>query len=85
MSKASVVRDKDGQLRIKMPGGDRSEYYKEYYQQHKKDYEKSRQSQIIFVRYVEVKKAIMSLKKQIGTNNYDLIMAEIKKLKNKKI
>ena len=59
----------------------RSEYQAEYYKTHKKPY----MPQTQYVRLVEVRKVINSLKKEIGTNSRDLILDEIEKLEVKKM
>jgi ABC-type methionine transport system ATPase subunit len=63
---------------------DRSEYHKKRYQEHKEDYKERYTSQVQYLKWVDVKKTINRLKKQIGTNNYDLIMGEIEKLEKSK-
>lgn len=61
----------------------RSEYQHEYYEKVIKP-NKRYLPQTQYWRTVEVKKVINKLKKEIGTNNYSLIMAELSKLEIKK-
>lgn len=62
----------------------RSEYQAKYYREHKEQIKARCKTQKQYVRYVDVKKVLNRLKKQIGTNSYDLIMTEIDKLERTK-
>jgi len=59
---------------------DRKEYHKKRYQEHKEEIRENYKTQKQYIRWVEVKKTINGLKKQIGLNNFELIMSEIEKL-----
>ncbi len=64
----------------------RSEYQHEYYESVVKPKRQERYlPQIQYWRTVEVKKVMNRLKREIGTNNYSLIMAELSKLEIKKM
>lgn len=78
-----IVREKDGQLKIKY-GVDRSAYMADYYQKSKEKRKENYNAQTQYLRWIEVKKAMNRLKKQIGTVNFDLIMGEIEKLEKYK-
>lgn len=62
----------------------RREYQKEYYRQNKERIKQNYNAQKQYLRYVEVKAVLNRLKKQIGSVNYDLIMAEINNLERHK-
>lgn len=62
----------------------RSEYQARYYREHKEQIKTRYKAQKQYVGYVDVKKTLNRLKKQIGTNSYDLIMTEIDKLERAK-
>lgn len=78
-----IVREKDGQLKIKY-GVDRSAYMADYYQKTKEKRKENYNAQTQYLRWIEVKKTMNRLKKQIGTVNFDLIMGEIGKLEKYK-
>jgi hypothetical protein len=78
-----IVREKDGQLKIKY-GVDRSVYMADYYQKTKEKRKENYNAQTQYLRWIEVKKTMNRLKKQIGTVNFDLIMGEIGKLEKYK-
>lgn len=61
----------------------RSEYQAEYYRKNKG--KKIYVPQTQYVRLVEVRKILNSLRKEIGTNSHNLILAEIEKLEVKKM
>lgn len=84
---ADIVKDKDGQFRIRMPyeKKDRSEYQKKYYQEHRIERKiKNYNAQVQYLKWIDVKKAINGLKRQIGDVNYELVMNEINKLERTK-
>lgn len=62
------------------PKKDRSEYYKNWYKNHAEERKANYQEKKQYVRWTEVKKTLNGLKKQIGLNNFELIMGEIEKL-----
>ena len=78
-----IVREKDGQLKIKY-GVDRTAYMADYYQKTKEKRKENYNAQTQYLRWIEVKKTMNRLKKQIGTVNFDLIMGEIEKLEKYK-
>lgn len=61
-----------------------SDYQKEYYARTKDKRKANYNAQTQYLRYVEVKKMLNRLKKDIGIVNYDLILSEIEKLEKKK-
>lgn len=63
---------------------DRTAYQKEYYKNNKTRIKEQHNSQVQYIRWVEIKKTINRLKKDIGTKNYELLMDEIEKLKKYK-
>lgn len=62
---------------------DRRPYYKEYYRKKKKGENVPRTSKKQYVQYVELRKTVVSLKKQIGNVNYGLVMDAIEKIERK--
>lgn len=59
---------------------DRSEYHRKRYQEHKEEIKSRYNSQTQYIKWIEAKKTLTRLKKQIGTNNYELLMDEFEKL-----
>lgn len=59
---------------------DRTEYQRKWYQEHKEEIRANYNSQTQYVRWVELKKTINRIKKELGINNYELIMGEVGKL-----
>ena len=59
---------------------DRKEYHRKRYQEHKEEIRARYNSQTQYVRWIELKKVINRIKKELGTNNYELIMGEVEKL-----
>lgn len=59
---------------------DRTEYQRKRYQNHKEEIRANYNSQTQYVKWVELKKTINGIKKELGINNYKLIMGEIEKL-----
>lgn len=59
---------------------DRTEYQRKWYQEHKEEIRTNYNSQTQYVRWVELKKTINRIKKELGINNYELIMGEVEKL-----
>ena len=59
---------------------DRTEYQRKWYQDHKEEIRANYNSQTQYVRWVELKKTINRIKKELGINNYELIMGEVEKL-----
>ena len=59
---------------------DRTEYQRKWYQEHKEEIRANYNSQTQYVRWVELKKTINRIKKELGINNYELIMGEVEKL-----
>lgn len=59
---------------------DRTEYHRKRYQDHKEEIRANYNSQTQYVRWVEIKKAINRVKKDIGIANYEIIMGEVEKL-----
>lgn len=59
---------------------DRKEYHRKRYLEHKDEIKKRYNSQTQYIKWIEAKKTITRLKKQIGTNNYELLMDEFEKL-----
>lgn len=63
---------------------DRSEYQRNYYQAHKEERRQNYNAQTQYLKWVEIKKTLFKLKKQIGSVNYDLILGELEKLERDK-
>lgn len=59
---------------------DRTAYQQKYYQKNKDKAKERYNSQTQYVRWVEIKKAINGVKKDIGIANYEIIMGEVEKL-----
>lgn len=79
---------KDNVLKPKTPKKDRSEYFAKRYQENKDKYheyylEYNKES-AMYVRWMDVKKSITRLKKQIGEVNYELVMGEFEKIERVK-
>ena len=79
---------KDNVLKPKTPKKDRSEYYAKRYQENKDKYheyylEYNKES-AKYVRWMDVKKSLSGLKKQIGAVNYELVMGEMDKIEKVK-
>lgn len=68
---------------------DRREQYKEYYQKNKDRkhayYLQKYTSKAQYVKYLDLVSCMANLKKQIGTNNYELIVTEFEKLNKVKL
>lgn len=71
-------------VRILRKKEDRKEYHKKRYQEHKEEIKQRYTSQTQYIKWIDVKKTITRLKKQIGTNNYELLMDEFEKLNKEK-
>ena len=63
---------------------DRTAYQKNYYQKNKEKAKERYNSQTQYVKWVELKKAINGIKKDIGIANYEIIMGEVEKLERVK-
>lgn len=63
---------------------DRTAYQKNYYQKNKEKAKERYNSQTQYVKWVELKKAINGVKKDIGIANYEIIMGEVEKLERVK-
>lgn len=63
---------------------DRTAYQKEYYQNNKAKIKERHNSQVQYIRWIEIKKTINRLKKDIGLQNYELLMDELEKIKKYK-
>lgn len=79
---------KDNVLKPKTPKKDRSEYFAKRYQENKDKYheyylEYNKES-AKYVRWMDVKKSLSGLKKQIGAVNYELVMGEMDKIEKVK-
>lgn len=63
---------------------DRTAYQQKYYQKNKDKAKERYNSQTQYVRWVDIKKAINGIKKDIGIVNYEIIMGEVEKLERVK-
>ena len=62
----------------------RKEYQAEYYQSHKEQRRQNYNAQTQYLKWVSVKKTLFKLKRRIGTDSYNLIMEELRKLETEK-
>lgn len=62
---------------------DRRAYYKEYYRKKKKGENVPRTSKKQYVQYVELRKTVVGLKKQIGNVNCGIVMDAIEQIERK--
>lgn len=62
----------------------RSEYQHEYYEKTKERRKANYNAQTQYIRYVEIKKMLNRLRKEIGNASYGLILAELEKLERVK-
>lgn len=59
---------------------DRTEYQRKWYQEHKDEIRANYNAQTQYIKWVELKKTINGLKKELGTNNYNLVMNKVEKI-----
>ena len=59
---------------------DRTAYQKNYYQKNKEKVKERYNAQTQYVKWVDLKKTITRIKKDLGTINYEILMREIEKL-----
>jgi hypothetical protein len=62
----------------------RSEYHKQWYQNNKEKIKANYNAQTQWIKWVEVKKTLFKLKKEIGNNSYNRILDELEKLERSK-
>ena len=59
---------------------DRTTYQKNYYQKNKEKVKERYNAQTQYVKWVDLKKTITGIKKELGIVNYEIVMGEIEKL-----
>ena len=59
---------------------DRTEYQRKRYQEHKDEIRANYNAQTQYIKWVELKKTLNGLKKELGTNNYNLVMNKVEKI-----
>lgn len=59
---------------------DRKEYHRKRYQEHKEEIKANYISRTQYVKWIELKKSINHIRKELGTNNYEIVKNQIEKL-----
>lgn len=63
----------------------RTEYQKQYYQDHKLSIKKNYTSKVQYVKWTAVKKVITSCRRQIGEANYAIVMDKLWEIEKEKL
>jgi len=58
----------------------RKQYQADYYQKHKEQKKRNYNAQTQYLKWVDIKKKLFSLKRRIGSDAYNLIMDELREL-----